>query len=92
MRYLVALVLLVGLVGCQSQADKAIIYQAAKDEMKDRMQWIKDNQDTIYEYQRDKTNKEKQAAIPELQKMIEEDERRIEILGDLIKKNRPSGP
>ena len=92
MRYLFVFMLLVGLVGCQSQADKATIYQAAKDEMQDRMEWIRDNQETINEYERDKTNKAKQDAIPGLRKLIEEDERRIQVLGEIIKRNRPSGP
>lgn len=92
MRLLVLLVLLVGLVGCSSQADKAVIYQAANLEFDECFKRNEECKKLLKQYEFDKQLDNREANMKELREFIADYEARMERLRPIIQANRLSGP
>ena len=92
MRFLLAAVLLVGLMGCNSQGSKAEIYQAASMEFDECFKRSEECKKLLKQYEFDKQLDNREANMKELREFITDYEARMERLRPIIRANRLSGP
>lgn len=93
MRYLVALVLLVGLVGCQEKgptaAEKAAIYSAAKDELEEVQKKIESTKNSM-KLLRSTGQEPSPQMLKDYYEVLDLFDKEVERIEAIMKENRPS--
>lgn len=91
MKRMLAVILFVCILGCQTQADKAVIYQAATLEFQRCFEESEKCNKLLSQFEHDKLLDNREASMKELRELIADYESRMEKLGPILKANRPSG-
>lgn len=91
MKRMIAVILFGCIVGCQTQADKSVIYQAATVEFQHCFEESEKCRKLLSQFEHDKMLDNREASMKELRELITDYEARMEKLGPILKANRPSG-
>jgi hypothetical protein len=91
MKRLIVVIFLACFLGCQTQADKAVIYQAATVEFQHCFEESEKCRKLLSQFEHDKMLDNREVSMKELRELITDYEARMEKLGPILQANRPSG-